>query len=170
MNKFACLGLLIAGNLLTSCASLDSPLPAKSITQSQGYSAEVVVNRIAVPPREMGFASARNNAHDPMVFICDAPAVNVPNNAASTPATGPQNQGSNSEASGGGAFTMAQNLSPKAQNLYKGVQLYRDGMQRLCQARLDGVMSDNDFSEKMSNLLKQSVKLITGEVSKQSKS
>ena len=118
----------------------------------------------------MGFASARNKAHEPMVFICDEPVVNAPNNMTSTPASTPANQESNSEASGSGAFTMAQNLSPTAQNLYRGVQLYRDGMQRLCQARMDGVMSDNDFSEKMNNLLNQSVKLITGEVFQQSKS
>lgn len=165
MSKFACLGLLIAGNLLTSCASVDSPLPVKSITQSQGHSAELAVNSSAAPTRQMGFASARNNAHDPTVFICDAPAVNVPNNAARTTATGPKNREPNSEASGDGAFTMAQNLSPTAHNLYRGVQLYRDGMQRLCQARMDGLLSDNDFSEKMNNLLNQSVKLITGEVS-----
>lgn len=165
MKKFACLGLLIASNLLTSCASLDSPLRAKTVAEGPVYRAQVSVNGIAAPPHRMGFVSARNNAHDSIVFICAEPSVDVPSNMVSSQPAGPQAQELTSGTSESDAFTMAKNLSPTAQNLYRGVQLYRDGMQRLCQARMDGVMSDNDFSEKMNNLLNQSVKLITGKVS-----
>ena len=165
MKKLVYLGLLIASNLLTGCASLDSPLTGKPFIEDRGYRANVAINDIAFPSRRMGFVSARNNAHESIVFICAEPSADVSDSMISSLAAGSLAQESASGDPGSSAFSIAQNLSPTAQSLYRGVQLYRDGMHRLCQARMNGVISDNDFSEEMDNLLNQSVKLITGKVS-----
>ena len=53
MKKFASLGLLIAGNLLASCASLDSPVTGKTVAEGPVYSAKVAVSGVAAPPRQL---------------------------------------------------------------------------------------------------------------------
>ena len=162
MRKFVYLGLLITCNLLTSCTFQDIPLIESPFIGDHGFSKNVAFYDVA-PSRRMVIMSARDNTNDSILFICTEPPADVFANIVNSLAAGLQAQASASGTSGSAAFSMAQSLSPTAQNLLKGVQFYRDGMYSLCQAKMNGVISDNDFSEKMNNLLNQSVKLITAE-------
>ena len=162
MRKFIYLGFLIASNLLSSCASLDSPFMGDPIVEDYGYGANAGTYGV-IPSRQIAIMSARDNISDSIVFICAEPAVDLSDTIVSSQAPGLKAKGPAPGTSGVGAYSRAQNLSPTAKNLFEGVQLYRDGMYRLCQAKMNGVISDNDFSEGMNNLLNQSVKLITAE-------
>ena len=162
MKKFVYLGLLITCNLLTSCTFHDTPLMESPFIGDQGFSKNVAFYGVT-PSRRMVIMSARDNTNDSMLSICAEPPTEVSDNIVNSLATGLQAQASAAGTSGSAAFSMAQSLSPAAQSLLKGVQLYRDGMYSLCQAKMNGAISDTDFSEKMDNLLNQSVKLITAE-------
>ena len=102
-------------------------------------------------------------------IVCAEPSADVSDNIASSMAAALTAKGPNkgTESSGNVGLSIANTLATTAQHLFKrtqGLQLYRDGMYNLCQAKMNGIIDNKTFQAKADVLLEKAVLLITKEI------
>jgi len=161
-----CMMLAMAG--ATGCSLFVSPMEKPIIEDhSRG-----ITTFATIPSRRMVILSPhdRNIKNSPKeVFICAEPSPDVSDNIASSLTAALSGKGLSAGNVSASDITadIFRTLETTAQNLFKrsqGVQLYRDGMYNLCQARMNGIIDDAAFMTKAEELLKSSVELVRQEI------
>ncbi|MFL6235994.1 MAG: hypothetical protein ACJ76N_22880 [Thermoanaerobaculia bacterium] len=154
------------GILLSGCRTFTPPIEWPVFEQhAQGR-----VNAFSViPSRRMVIVKSGELKNGAPVLICAEASADVADNltstlAASLAAAGPST-GQDKAASASAAVSKA--LETSAQFLFKrtqGVQLYRDAMYHLCQARMNGFITDTEYKERATALIAEVVPLIKMEL------
>jgi len=121
-----------------------------------------------VPSRRMVILT-ENKKDSGKIILCAEPSADVSDNIASSLAAAVTAKGPSSgdKSAGEVATSISKTLATTAQHLFKrtqGLQLYRDGMYNLCQARMNGIINDVQFQTGAAELLKQSAILIQSEI------
>lgn len=104
------------------------------------------------------------------LFVCAEPSADVSDNLASSLSaaiSGKGPLGADEKTAAEVAASIAKTLETTAQLLSKrsqGLQLYRDGMYNLCQARMNKFVTDKQFAARSAKLLDKAVELIKAEI------
>jgi len=165
--SFVC--LMVFSLSLAGCGIFTSPME-RPIIEDHAKSKEITTFA-TIPSRRMVIINPehiKDGKETNSVFVCAEPSPDVSDNLASSLAatlTGKGFLGGN--ASSEASVNISKALATTAQFLFKrtqGVQLYRDGMYNLCQARMNGIIDNDAFILKADALLKVSVELVKQEI------
>ncbi|MGH8710850.1 MAG: hypothetical protein ACREVA_05990 [Burkholderiales bacterium] len=155
--------MLVAGCMLTGCAYLTPPMEHPSFEQhAQGR-----VNTFGViPSRRMRIVMSENNTADPQekrILICAEAPADVTDNLASTFAASLAVSKQAVDASA----ALSKTLETFGQVLFKrtqGLQLFRDRSYYLCQARMNGFITDQEYKTSLNEAFKDVIPLIEKEL------
>jgi hypothetical protein len=122
-----------------------------------------------IPSRRMVIVKPEHGSNAENVFVCAEPSPDVSDNIASSLVAATSGKGLPLEGTSAVeiAASISKSLATTAQFLFKrtqGMQLYRDGMYNLCQARMNKIISDKEFKAQSNVLLEQAVILINAEI------
>ncbi len=165
--SFVC--LMVFALSLAGCGIFTSPME-RPIIEDHAKSKEITTFA-TIPSRRMVIINPehiKNGKEANDVFICAEPSPDVSDNLASSLAatlTGKGFLGGN--ASSEASVNISKALATTAQFLFKrtqGIQLYRDGMYNLCQARMNGVIDDQQYFDEAGNLLDAVIPLVEKEI------
>jgi hypothetical protein len=123
-----------------------------------------------IPSRRMVIVKSDEPKNGAKLFVCAEASADVTDNLTSTLAASLAAAGPSSGDGKAANASVAVNttLGTTAQFLFKrtqGVQLYRDAMYHLCQARMNGFISDQEYKERANSLLNEVIPLIKMELS-----
>ena len=163
--------VFLASMALSGCAWFTPPM-ANPTNEAHATPKLGHVNMFSmIPSRRMvivGNDSSGNEPNGDRAVICAEASADVTDNLISTLSASLSASGSvASKGSGELSAGISQALATAAQFLYKrtqGVQLYRDSMYHLCQARMNGYIDNVEYKDKSKALLEASVALITLEI------
>jgi hypothetical protein len=153
-------------SLLSGCRTFTPPMEWPVFEQH----AQKRVNAFsAIPSRRMVLVK-RGDSSDrdtDKILICGEASADVTDNLTSTLAASLSASGGASaeKASASAAFSKA--LETSAQFLFRrtqGIQLYRDGMYYLCQARMNRFIDDSEYKDRAAKLLQLVVPMIENEI------
>jgi hypothetical protein len=164
MRRTSCMLALIV--MLSGCRTFTRPMEWPVFEQhAQGR-----VNTFSViPSRRMVIVKSDEPKNGAKLFVCAEASADVTDNltstlAASLAAAGPS---SGTDKAANASVAVNTTLGTSAQFLFKrtqGVQLYRDAMYHLCQARMNGFISDDEYKERTNALLERIIPLIMSEL------
>lgn len=103
------------------------------------------------------------------IVLCAEPSADISDNIASSLAAAITTKGPSSgdKTSAELAASISKTLATAVQHHFKrtqGLQLYRDGMYNLCQARMNGIIDDATFMDRADKLLEKTTGLIEKEL------
>jgi hypothetical protein len=159
------IGLGLSGCALFT-APMNNPTYEKHASPRDGH----VTTYSMIPSRRMVIVandSTKSKQDGDRPVICAEASADVTDNLISTLGASLSASGPVSKSTGEVSAGVSQALATTAQFLYKrtqGVQLYRDGMYHLCQARMNRYLNDDEYKEKSKILLEASVTLIEHEI------
>lgn len=166
MNKL--IGLAAACGTLSGCAYLTRPIENPIIEQH----AQNRINTFAViPSRRMMIVKSEPgaNSEEKLMLVCAEASADVTDNLASTlaaslavsgPSAGDKKAADASAAVSSTMNTYARFLFKRTQ----GIQLYRDRSYHLCQARMNGFITNEQYFESMNAAFKDVIPLIKEEL------
>ncbi len=151
---------------ISGCSFVTPPME-KPIIEDHSHDGRVTTFA-TIPSRRMVILT-EHSKNSGKIILCAEPSADVSDNIASTLAAAVTAKGpTTSEKSAGEiAGSISKTLATTAQHLFKrtqGLQLYRDGMYNLCQARMNGIIDDNTFQNRADKLLEISMTLIQAEI------
>jgi hypothetical protein len=122
-----------------------------------------------IPSRRMVIVMPENGSNAGNVFVCAEPSPDVSDNIAGSLAAAASGKGLpiGSASTAEVSVSVSRAMATTAQFLFKrtqGMQLYRDGMYNLCQARMNRIISDVEFNTQSNALLEKTVILINAEL------
>lgn len=151
---------------IVGCSAFTPPLE-KPIIEDHSHDGRVTTFA-TIPSRRMVILTEhKKNSGD--IILCAEPSADVSDNivsslAASVSAKGPS---TGEKTAGEVASSISKTLASTAQHLFKrtqGLQLYRDGMYNLCQARMNGIIDNKTFEDRSNLLLEKTTRLIEIEI------
>jgi hypothetical protein len=154
----------VAATLLTGCSTFTAPME-KPIIEDHSHDRRVTTFA-TIPSRRLVIMSSEGEKTG-AIFVCAEPSADVSDNLASSLSAAISGKGPSGADAAEVAASIAKTLETTAQLLSKrsqGLQLYRDGMYNLCQARMNGVIKDELFIARSSDLLDRAEKLIHAEI------
>jgi hypothetical protein len=155
--------ILAAGYVLTGCAYLTPPFEHPIIEQH----AQDRINTFAViPSRRMMIVKSEENpdkTKERVMLVCAEAPADVTDNLASTLAASLAVSGKAADASA----ALSRTLSTLGQNLFKrtqGIQLFRDRSYHLCQARMNGFITNDQYNSSINDAFLKVIPLIEKEL------
>lgn len=151
---------------LAGCTSLTPPMERPII---EDHSHDGRITTFATIPSRRMVVLTEHEKNSGRIVLCAEPSADVSDNIASSLAAAMTAKGPSSgdKTSAELAASISKTLATTAQHLFKrtqGLQLYRDGMYNLCQARMNGIINDATFIERADALLDKATKLIEKEL------
>ncbi|MES9851791.1 MAG: hypothetical protein ABW170_08165 [Candidatus Thiodiazotropha sp. L084R] len=151
---------------ITGCTSLTPPMERPII---EDHSHDGRVTTFATIPSRRMVVLTEHMKNSGKLILCAEPSADVSDNIASSLAAAMTVKGpaSDEKSTAELAASISKTLATTAQHLFKrtqGLQLYRDGMYNLCQARMNGIINDSTFMNRADTLLKKSSYLIEKEL------
>nr|WP_319491648.1 hypothetical protein [uncultured Desulfobacter sp.] len=165
-TKFEGFLIVVFIMLLGGCSVFTPPLE-KPIIEDHSHN-----NRITtfatIPSRRMVVVTEHKKGSGDII-VCAEPSADVSDNIASSLAAAITAKGPATGAKSAGQVgaSISKTLASTAQHLFKrsqGMQLYRDGMYSLCQARMNGIIDNKSYQETSELLLEKAVLLILEEI------
>ncbi len=157
--------------LIGGCTFFTSPMERSIIEDhSRGVTTFATIpSRRMVIVKKNDNGKCENNEEIDNIIICAEPSPDVSDNIASSLAAAITAKASASGNNSGQELSanISKELITNAQYLLKrsqGLQLYRDGMYNLCQARMNGIIDNNTYKKKASELLNIAIDLIKIEI------
>jgi len=154
--------MFAAGYVLTGCAYLTPPLEHPSFEQH----AQNRMNTFGViPSRRMMIVKSEdpNDRNEKRVLICAEAPADVTDNLASTLAASAAVSAKAADASAG----VSKTVETFGRSLFKrtqGIQLFRDRSYYLCQARMNGFITDEEYKTSLNEAFKDVIPLIEKEL------
>lgn len=156
----------VAALVFSGCSYITPPLE-KPIIEDHSHDGRVTTFA-TIPSRRVVFLT-EHQKESGKIILCAEPAADVSDNIASSLAQAVTAKGptTGKKSAAEVAASISKTLATTAQHLFKrtqGLQLYRDGMYNLCQARMNGIIDDETFKTQADTLLEKSVILIQAEI------
>jgi hypothetical protein len=163
--SLALLWVSIAG-AIGGCAWFTSPME-RPIIEDHSHDGRITTFA-TIPSRRMVVVTEHEKGSG-NIIVCAEPSADVSDNIASSlaaaiTAKGPIASGPSSAEL---AASISKTMATTAQHLFKrsqGLQLYRDGMYNLCQARMNGIIGNAAYQEGARAILAIAVELIKIEI------
>ena len=158
--------LSITAVAVSGCSSLTPPME-KPIIEDHSHDGRVTT--LATIPSRRVVVITEHEKDSGNIILCAEPPADVSDNIASSLAAAVTAKGpaSGDKTAGELATSISKTLQSTAQHLFKrtqGLQLYRDGMYNLCQARMNGIIDNKTFQESADKLLDTAAVLIQAEI------
>jgi|LGVF01.1.fsa_nt_gb hypothetical protein len=158
--------IFVATLFVGGCAAFTPPMEMP-IIEDHSHDGRITTFT-TIPSRRMVVVTEHNKGTGEII-VCAEPPADVSDNIASSLAAAMTAKGptSGDKSAADIAASISRTLATTAQHLFKrsqGLQLYRDGMYNLCQARMNGIIDNKTYQEAAAKLLDTAAKLIQAEI------